>query len=132
MSRQITLDDQELIEIINSDGKVTGNFRWNPTDLDIVKRCEKVMDFFGAMKVENGKDAIDAVSEEIKKQFDFILGTDASSELFKHCSPLSPKENGEFYCEYVLNTLIQFIESELNIRMKKTSSRIKKYTDKYK
>lgn len=132
MARQITLDSQEIIEIKNSDGEVTGILRWNPTDLDIVKRCEKVMGFFGNMEVKNDTSAIEIAAEEIKKQFDFMLGANASEELFKHCNPLSPRENGEFYCEYVLNVLVRFIESEFDVRLKRTSSRIKKYTDKYK
>lgn len=51
MARQIKIDDREWIEIVNSSGEVTGGFYWNPSDLDIVKRCEKVMDFFDGMEV---------------------------------------------------------------------------------
>ena len=41
MARQIQVNDQEWIEIINQEKEVTGGFWWNPSDLDIVKRCEK-------------------------------------------------------------------------------------------
>lgn len=133
MARQITLNDQEWIEIVNAEKQVTGGFWWNPSDLDIVKRCENVMEFFGKMEVrkESGTDALFEVSEAIKGQFDYLLGADASETLFRHANPLSPRDDGSLYAEYVLDVLVKFIESELNVRMKKTNARIKKYTDKY-
>lgn len=130
MARQITLKDQEWIEIVNSEKQVTGGFWWNPSDLDIVKRCEKVIEYFNGMNVEEGTD-IFAVSEAIKKQFDYLLGSNASKELFKNCNPLSPMTDGIFFAEYVLDVLVKFIESEMGTRMKQSAARIKKYTEKY-
>lgn len=130
MARQITLKDQEWIEIVNSEKQVTGGFWWNPSDLDIVKRCEKVIEYFNGMNVEEGTD-IFAISEAIKKQFDYLLGSNASKELFKNCNPLSPMPDGTFFAEYVLDVLVKFIESEMGTRMKQSAARIKKYTEKY-
>jgi len=134
MARQITLDDKEYIEIVNSKKEVTGGFWWNPSDLDIVKRCDKVMEFFEHMEVPEGKDDADImfkISDIIKNQFNYLISPGAADELFKNCNPLSPRDDGTLYCEYVLNVIVAFIESQLNVRMKRTTSRIKKYTDKY-
>jgi hypothetical protein len=133
MARQISLNDREYIEIVNSKKEVTGGFWWNPSDLDIVKRCEKVMKFFEDMKIpeQGGEAAIFAVSDTIKEQFDYLISPGASEELFKHCNPLSPREDGTLYAEYVLSVIVKFIESEMNVRVKKTTSRIDKYTKKY-
>lgn len=134
MARQIVLDDRERIEIINSDGEVTGEFYWNPADLDIVKRCEKVIEFFDHLEVPEGKnntDTLFTLSDSIKNQFDYLISPGASESLFKHANPLSPREDGSFFAEYVLNQLISFIETELNVRMKKTTARIEKYTEDY-
>ena len=133
MARQITLNDQEWIEIVNSEKQVTGGFWWNPSDLDIVKRCEKVIEFFDGLKISSEDEkALFELSEQIKKQFDYLLNSENASEaLFKRCNPFSPREDGTLYAEYVLDTLVRFIESELNFRIKRTTAKIKKYTEKY-
>ena len=134
MARQIILEDREWIEIANSNGEVTGGFYWNPSDLDIVKRCEKVMDFFNHLEVpegESGTDTLFSLSDSIKQQFDYLISPGASDELFKNANPLTPREDGTFFSEYVLSQLVSFIESELNVRMRKTTARIEKYTKDY-
>ena len=134
MARQIRLDDREWIEIVNSNGDVTGGFYWNPSDLDIVKRCEKVIDFFDHLEVPEGgsdTDTLFALSDSIKQQFDYLISSGSSNALFKHANPLTPREDGTLFAEYVLSQLVAFIESELNVRMKKTTDRIEKYTKDY-
>ena len=134
MDRQITLDDREWIEIVNSKKEVTGGFWWNPSDLDIVKRCEKVMDFFGHTDVaekENQTDTLFALSDTIKEQFDYLISPGASEELFKYANPLTPREDGSLYAEYVLGQIVAFIEAELDVRMRKTTAKIKQYTAQY-
>lgn len=134
MARQIKIDSREWIEIVNSNGDVTGGFYWNPSDLDIVKRCEKVMDFFEHMetpKKETGTDILFALSNTIKDQFDYLISPGASETLFKHANPLSPREDGSLYAEYVLGQLVAFIESELDVRMKRTTARIEQHTKDY-
>lgn len=132
MARQISLDEREWIEIVNSKKEVTGGFWWNPADMDIVKRCEKTIENFNNLEV-TGKDenALFRTAEYIKEQFDYLISPGASEELFKHCNPLSPREDGTLYCEYVLDILVNFIESEMNTRVKRTTDRIEKYTKKY-
>lgn len=135
MARQITLDDREVIEIVNSQGAVTGSFLFNPTDLDIVQRCEKVIDYFNNLQMPDSEnidmDMVNGISDQIKSQFDYLLDSEASVTLFAHCNPLSPREDGTLYCEYVLETITRFIEKEYNVRTKKTQARISKYTRKY-
>lgn len=134
MARQIKIDQREFIEIVSSDGKVTGGFYWNPSDLDIVKRCEKVIDFFDHLEAPDGEsdtDKLFALSDSIKQQFDYLISPGSSDALFKHANPLTPREDGTLFAEYVLSQLVTFIESELNVRMKKTTARIEKYTKDY-
>lgn len=129
MARQIKLDTRELIEIVDGDGVVTGRFRWNPTDMDIVKRFEKTVKFFETMEIKDGD--IDSVSNAIKDQINYLLDSpDAADNLFL-CNPLTPRADGTYYFEYVFNTLADFIKSELNIRVPKVTQRVKKYTAKY-
>lgn len=129
MARQIKLDTRELIEIVDSDGNVTGRFRWNPSDLDIVKRFDSVVNFFNSMQVNENN--ADEISEAIKSQANYLLDSpDAAEELF-HCNPLTPRSDGTYYFEYVFNTLAEFVKSELKVRVPKVTSRMKKYTAKY-
>lgn len=129
MARQIKLDTRELIEIVDSDGNVTGRFRWNPADMDIVKRFEKTVDFFNSLEIKDGD--IDSVSDAIKEQMNYLLDSPDASESLFLCNPLSPRSDGTYYFEYVFNTLSDFIKAELNVRVPKVTQRIKKYTDKY-
>lgn len=129
MARQIHLDTRELIEIVDSNGNVTGHFRWNPSDLDIVKRFDSVVNFFNSMQVNENN--ADEISEAIKNQANYLLDSpDAAEELF-HCNPLTPRSDGTYYFEYVFNTLAEFVKSELKVRVPKVTSRMKKYTAKY-
>lgn len=133
MERQLQLDDREWVPITNSDGQVTGGFFWNPSDLDIIKRCEKVMEFFEHLEFPAGgtkMDSLFALSDAIKQQIDFLIPGSAET-LFKNINPLSPRSDGTLFAEYVMHQLIGFMETELNARMKKTTERMKQYTDKY-
>lgn len=131
MARQLVLDSQEWIEIINKNKEVVGGFYWNPSDLDIVKRAKKVIDYFNNVGVDDNTD-IFVLSEEVKKQFNYLLQNDnAADELFKYSNPFTPLPNGTFFAEYVLDTVVSFIETEMGTRMKKSAARIKRYTEKY-
>ena len=129
MARQIHLDTRELIEIVDSNGNVTGHFRWNPSDLDIVKRFDSVVNFFNSMQVNENN--ADEISEAIKNQANYLLDSPNAAEELFHCNPLTPRSDGTYYFEYVFNTLAEFVKSELKVRVPKVTSRMKKYTAKY-
>lgn len=134
MGRQLVLDNREWIDIVDSKGNVTGGFYWNPADLDIVKRYEKVAAEFEKIELPEGED-IDkmyAISDKVKEQFDYLLHTNASEALFAGANPFTPRPDGTLLCEYVLSAVATFIEKELDVRVRKTSAKVKKYTDKYK
>lgn len=134
MARQLRLDQQEWIEIVSSKGDVTGGFYWNPADLGIVKRCEKVMDYLNGIEApsnSSSEETIEFISAAIKEQFDYLLSPGASKELFKWNEPFSPQSDGSFYVEYVMKCIKDFIESELDVRINKTTAKIEQYTAKY-
>ena len=72
------------------------------------------------------------VQDKVKEQFDYLLNTDASEALFAGANPFTPRPDGTLLCEYVLSVVAAFIEKELDVRVRKTSAKVKKYTDKYK
>ena len=132
MARELVLDTREWIEIKDTRGNVTGGVYWNPSDLDVANRCEKVVEVFEKLHVDEnaGDEELYKVSDEIKKQFEYLLNTDISA-LFQ-INPLSPRPDGTLYAEYLLDVITTFIETEMDVRIKRTSARIKKYTGKYK
>lgn len=133
MSKQIILDDREYITIKNTRGEVTGGFYWNPADLDIVKRCEKVSEFFSSISAPETLDeaGVFQIADDIKNQFDYLLGEGAAAELFKHCNPLSPRPDGKLYAVYLLEIVLNYVKAEINDRVGKMSPGVEKYAGKY-
>ena len=131
MARQIVLDSREWIEMKNSAGEVTGGFFFNPTDMDLIKRTEKVVKFFETVEDPTDAEGMVQLNDDIRKQFDYLLGESASGALFEHMSPLALREDGSWYCEYVLDVIIPFIEAEFDTRVKRSNERVAKHTGKY-
>lgn len=134
MARQLVIDDRELIEIVDKNGNVTGGFMWNAADLDIIKRADTVQKKFEQLDLPASDDpeGLDKMTGTVKTLFDELLNTQgAADDLFKNCNPWTPCKDGRFFCEYVLEQLVKFIETEMNVRIKKSTSRIRNYTAKY-
>lgn len=138
MARQIKLDDREKIEIVDADGNVTGYFRFNPTDTAIIERFENLEKYFKDKQkylasVQDSNDFdINKLICDIKNEFDKLMNYEGAGEtLFKNCSPLAIRSNGEVHAVYVMNTLANFIQSEFRSRSKKAEANISKYTNKY-
>lgn len=119
--------------IDEKDGEVIGKFKFNPNDLDIVRRYEKVAESLGNMSVPKnaGTDELFAVSDEIRKQVDYLLNYNVSAELFAKCNPLTLTANGDFYIENVLEGIASIIEQATNQRIEKKKAKISKATAKY-
>ena len=141
MARQIKLDDREKIEIVDADGVVTGWFRFNPTDTAILDRFKYLEKYFDnkneelkKLSASEQKDYnINALQDEIKKEFDKLLDYEGAGDaIFKNCSPLAIRANGEIFATYVMWQIAKFMKSEFGIREKRAKSRISKYTAKYK
>lgn len=141
MARQIKLDDREKIEIVDADGVVTGWFRFNPTDTAILDRFKDLEEYFNGKNAELKKLSaseqkdfdINALQEEIKKEFDKLLGYEGAGDaIFKNCSPLAIRANGDIFATYVMWQIAKFMKSEFGVREKRAKSRISKYTAKYK
>ena len=106
------------------------------SDLDIIKRCEKTLNFFETAQipdVDSDLDKLYEFTDQVKTAFDELLNSSGASDvLFKNANPLTPRPDGTLHCQYVLDVLVDFVSKEFNTRIKKSSSRVKKYTDKYK
>ena len=124
-------------DIKDKDGRFFGQFTFNPSDTDIVKRHEKVVaalekmdipDMHGDKLAEGLKD----FDKFIYEQINYLLNSeDAAETFFSIMGPLSPLASGQFFVESVLDAIGQAIQMETGERVKKISGKIKKHTSKY-
>lgn len=135
MSRSITVNTGERIEVQNTDGEIMGYFYFNPADPDLMKRCEKAQEEIGKIQGEirdnPTAEEITEVNQALREQMAYILGEGAADTLFRYNSPLALMEDGEVYGIYVFDIIYEFIKSEIQERMEKSKKQADKYTAKY-
>jgi hypothetical protein len=130
---KLSVDTGSLLIDIDDKGEIIGQFRFNPNDLDIVKRYDEVVKTLEAIQVPENSDenTIFEISDELKKQMDYLLNYNVSSEIFTKCNPLTLTASGDFYIENVLEGIAGLIEKTMNQRLEKKKAKIRKATAKY-
>lgn len=115
------------------DGEKIGSFKFNPSDLDIVKRYKEVAENFNSISVseEPSETEVLEVSERLKEQIDYLLNYNVSGELFAKCNPLTPTSSGDFFIENIMSGIAEIIEMATNQRIEKKKAKIRKATAKY-
>lgn len=113
-------------QILNEIGEEIGAIRFNPADIDIVKRFDEVathlrnMKFPKKMTHENLFEFTDA----IKKEFDYLLNRKVSDEIFKTCNPLTIVDDGTYFYAGVLDAIIEIISTEIKKRRELSAKKI--------
>lgn len=134
ISNCVVIDDGTKEYIFkNMQGKEFAKFSFNPTDVGMLERYDKVADTFKSFEFDENKPVSEQVTElnnKLKEQFDFLVGKDISSELFSTYTPCTIFANGDFFAEVAFNHIGQFIESEMNVRLDKKLAKIKKIASK--
>lgn len=126
--------DTGTVEVeIRDKGETIGLFKFNPNDVDIVKRYEHVMDALQKIEISENSNEEDIfiISDEIKKQFDYLLNYKVSDSIFCKCNPLTLTTAGDFYCEDVLEKIAGIIKKVTKQRVGKKKAKIRKATEKY-
>ena len=110
-----------------------GKFEFRPTDTNIVKRYEEVVEYYNSYQLpENPSEAdMRKAEDDITERISYLIGEDAKETFFSILGAFSPLANGELYMENVLSSIAKVIEKEMNIRTKKVQSRMNKYVAKY-
>lgn len=121
------------IPIMDSDGEQVGEIKFNPSDIDIVKRYEFVAEQLEKLGTDTTDDfdSIYDTSEKIKELMDYLFNCNVSEGLFKICNPLTPVSDGDFFVEKVLEGIAGLIEQTTNQRLEKKKVKIQKATTKY-
>lgn len=132
-SNDIIIDDgSKVYNIKNKQGKVLGRFEFRPSDTNIVKRYEEVVDFFNNFTVPEDTDqAIQTAEKEMTNKMSYLIGGDAGEAFFTIMGPFSALASGELFIENVLGAIAKVIEKELSVRTKKVQRRMNKYVAKY-
>lgn len=132
-TNDIIIDDgSKVYNIKNKQGKMLGRFEFRPSDTNIVKRYEEVVDFFNNFTVpEDTNQAIQTAEKEMTDKMSYLIGGDAGEAFFTIMGPFSALASGELFVENVLGAIARVIEKELSVRTKKVQRRMNKYVAKY-
>lgn len=135
MENKIVIDDGfKTYDIENQDGKLLGQFSFNPSDTNIVHRHAEVVEALEKLEIPDGKDLVSTLGEIEKvlyEKINYLLDSDVAESFFSIMGPLSPLANGQFFIETVLDAIGQAIQSETGERVKKINGKIRKHTLKY-
>ena len=140
MGNVVTIDDGlKTYDIQNKEGKILGQFSFNPGDTGIVKRYNKALENFEKVfseidKIEDDAELeqyIDALDAKVYEFVDSIFDADIASNFFSIMGPFSLLESGSFFVENVLDVIGSVIQSETGERVQKLDKKIKKHTAKY-
>lgn len=144
----IVVDEgSKKIPICNKFGDEIGVFYFNPTDMGIIDRYNKVVGEFdqiteplenveipndGAME-ENNEAGIEAMREAQRRLYeacDYLFGGNFAEAFFGKVHPFSPV-NGRFYCENALEAVGNFLIQQFGQETAKVNDRTAKYTHGY-
>ena len=132
-SNDIVIDDgSKVYNIKNKQGKMLGRFEFRPSDTNIVKRYEEVVDFFNSFKLpEDTNESMETAEKELKDKMSYLIGADADESFFSIMGPFSALASGELFIENVLGAIANVIEREMSVRTKRVQRRMNKYVAKY-
>ena len=132
-TNDIIIDDgSKVYNIKNKQGKMLGKFEFRPSDTNIVKRYEDVVEFFNNFTVpEDTEQAIQTAEKEMTDKMSYLIGGDAEEAFFSIMGPFSALASGELFVENVLGAISKVIEKEMAVRTKQVQRRMNKYVAKY-
>ncbi len=143
----IKIDDgRRRVPITNNYDDEVGVFYFNPTDINIIERYNKLAKNFDEIlkpledlpdadedNDENDEKRLEAMNEardRLNNAVNELFGADCAGAFFGTIHPFSPVE-GKFYCEVVLESVGQYISEQFKKETEKVSQRVEKYTNRY-
>ncbi|MCD8383283.1 MAG: hypothetical protein LUC30_10325 [Clostridiales bacterium] len=131
---KLTIDTGAVtVDVYDADGSVIGQFRFNPADIDLATRYQRVMKELGQLEVpaDAGSEEMLALTDKLKEQMNYLLNYSVSEGLFAKCNPLTLTGDGDFYVENVLDGIAGLINSQTSQRVERKRAKIRKATAKY-
>ena len=137
---KIASGGKKTINLVDEEGVQLGRLVFDPGDMHIASRFVQVSEAIKAHaeKINTGKSSlneraaeIEAYEKTIREQFNFLLGYDATSDIFGKKNALYMNADGSTYYEQVLAGLSDFISAEVNSRTDAKRAKINAVTAKY-
>lgn len=129
-------DGTKTYEIVNQDDEVLGTFTFNPSDSNIIKRYDAVVEALQAYADEEQGEVLtqekfNEAQDKITAMMDDLVKGDVKGSFFSICGPLTPMENGNLFVQTVLEGIGAVIEHETKQRIKKIDEKTAKYLAEY-
>lgn len=129
-------DGTKTYEIVNQDDEVLGTFTFNPSDSNIIKRYDAVVEALQAYADEAQgavltQEKFNEAQDKITAMMDDLVKGDVRGSFFSICGPLTPMENGNLFVQTVLEGIGAVIEHETKQRIKKIDEKTAKYLAEY-
>lgn len=119
----------------DENGEVFSSFRMNPTDVNLLTRAEEVSAYFENRKdkVQENADgaALKAFNDEIEEKINYLLGYEASKDIFGTITATTINPDGEIFAWVVLDFIAEKLAPEMEKRAQKMQKNVSKYTAKY-
>lgn len=137
MANKIVIDDGfKTYDIENKEGKILGQFSFNPSDTSIIHRHEEVVKelselSFDEQNTENIDEELKRIEKVIYEKINYLLNADVAEAFFSIMGPLTPLASGQYFIESVLDAIGQAIQIETGERVQKIANKIAKHTSKY-
>lgn len=131
---QVTIDlGFKSYDILDPDGNLVGTIRFNPADLAMAGRFERIARELTGM-AENPPQNAEALLEldrQIKAKMDELFGSPVSRVLFGGASSLGMCDDGAMVLEHVLDALVPIVEQAQREAAEKGEKRLRSHTKKY-
>lgn len=119
----------------DENGEVFSSFRMNPTDVNLLARAEEVSDYFSQRKNEmpgnvSGAD-LKAINDEIEEKINYLLGYEASKDIFGVITATTVSPDGEIFAWVVMDFIAEKLKPEMEKRRQNMQKKVEKYTAKY-
>lgn len=131
---KLTVDTGAVnIAVQDTDGLIIGMFKFIPTDMDIIRRYGKVVDYFNEFTFPENptEEEYCKIDDEIRGQLDYLLNGNVSEGVFAKCAPLTVISNGDLFFEAVIDGIGKLIEKTMKTRIDKKMKRVRAATSKY-
>ena len=131
----LVLNDHKIsVPVKNQFGEQIGIFRFDPTDVNMVKRYNEVAEKFANTLRDfgdaEGIEALNAAGDKIIDFLDYVLGGNSREAFFAQTHPLSPQD-GRFYCEQVFDVIGDFIARKFDAETATLNKRLSAQTHGY-
>lgn len=119
----------------DEDGEVFSSFKMNPTDVNLLKRAEEIADYFDNRKTNVPENAsvedLQKFNQEIEDKINYLLGYDASKDIFGEITATTISPDGDIFAFVVLDFIAEKLKPEMDKRRKSMEAAVNKYTAKY-